>query len=624
MSKLEQSLEESLARLTSGEASVEECLSRYPEHAAELRPLLMAVTLLERGQEVRPTATFKSRTRAELMAHMRTHPRQAQPGLRTVLFPRGFGFALGQAFNAASGLAAIGVLVLGTITVLAQTALPGDALYRWKVGSEQVWRAVHLDPLETDLLLTDRRASELTSVAGTPEAEEIARQEYQQSLANLVTAYPSVDSQVAISAALQAQQDNLAEAGVSVPELDRLLTTLSTREARLLLDNQVTAISTGLVTYTLTITNAGPASPISATLISQLSPHETVVSISDSACTSPTGETVACTLDNLTANSSRNVSLTTAIDPCYTGTLTQTTTVNGPEHVITTANNQASAVSTITAPYPRPAEIVFVQSRTIEHDLSLVASDNRILNADLHGRAAAPAWSPDGTMLAFSGQSGISELGGIYGLGSGVWLVDVVSAQVGNPRQFVAQDHVNNIAWSPDGTKLAFEVAAPGLPSEIRVVKVSDGQEVGRFTGEQPAWYPDSQKLIIKSCTPDCGLWQVNLQGGSGRQITSGDTDSYPVWSPNGDYLAFSSQRDGNWEIYLLRQADGELLRLTRRPETDTTPVFDSCGQNIYLRTDAFGSWWITVMQLDGSDERKIQADVGPSEDWGLARPAVH
>ncbi len=624
MSKLEQILEESLARLANGEASLEECLSRYPEHAAELRPLLTAATLLERGQEVRPTTTFKSRTRAELMAHMRTHPRQTPARPWTPLFSRGFGFALGQVFNAASGFAAIAVLVLGTITVLAQTALPGDALYRWKVGSERVWRAVHLDPLETDLLLADRRVGELTSVAGNPEAEEIARQEYQQSLATLMAQYPAADSQAAISAALQEQQNNLTEAGVSVPELDRLLTSLSTREARLLLDNHVTAIGSGLITYTLTITNAGPASPISATLTSQLSPQERLVSISDSTCTSPTGETVACTLDNLTTNRARSLSLTTAIDPCYTGTLTQTATVNGPEHIITTVNNQAAAVSTITAPYPRPAQIVFVQSRTVEHDLSLMASDNRILNTDLHERAAAPAWSPDGSMLAFSGQSGISELGGIYGQGSGVWLVEVSNAQVRNPRQLVAQDHVNNIAWSPDGTRLAFEVAAPGLHREIRVVNAGDGQEVGRFPGEQPAWYPDSRGLIIKSCAPDCGLWQVNLQGGSGQQITSGDTDSYPIWSPNRDYLAFSSRRDGNWEIYLLRPADGELLRLTRRPETDTTPVFDSCGQNVYLRTDAFGSWWITVMKLDGSDERKIQADVGPSEDWGLARPAVH
>jgi Tol biopolymer transport system component len=242
----------------------------------------------------------------------------------------------------------------------------------------------------------------------------------------------------------------------------------------------------------------------------------------------------------------------------------------------------------------------------------------------LHLRAAAPAWSPDGTQLAFSGEAGISELGGIYDQGSGVWLVDIVEGEAQNAKQLVNEVHVSNIAWSPDGTKLAFEVAPPGLPHEIRVIKAGNGQEISRFPGEQPAWYSDNQKLIIKICAPDCGLWQVGLDGRKGQQITSGDTDSYPIWSPTGEYLAFSSHRDGDWEIYLLRPGDGELRRLTRRSGTDTTPVFDSCGQELYLRTDVYGGWRVTVMKLDGSDERKVQEGVGPSDDWGLARPAVH
>jgi hypothetical protein len=422
---------------------------------------------------------------------------------------------------------------------------------------------------------------------------------------------------------LAEQQNDLAQVGVKVPELDRLLTTLSTREAHLLLDNQVTAICQGLMTYTLTITNAGPASPITATLISKLSALETLVSINDAACAASGEDTVTCALDNLTPATPRTLSLTTAIDSCFTGVITQTATVTGPDNVITAVNNRAAAVSTITAPYPRQAQIVYAQSNGQVHELSLIASNNQMLNRDLHLRAAAPVWSPDGSRLAFSGESGISELGGVYSQGSGVWLVDIVKTRAINPRQLVAEAHVNNIAWSADGTKLAYEVAPPGLPHEIRIIKASDGQELSRFPGEQPAWYPDNQSLIIKSCAPDCGLWQVDLDGGNGRQITFGDTDSYPTWSPTGEYLAFSSHRDGNWEIYLLRPADGELLQLTQRPETDTTPVFDSCGQNIYLRTDAFGSWWITVMRLDGSDERKIQEGVGPSDDWGLARPAV-
>jgi TolB protein len=189
----------------------------------------------------------------------------------------------------------------------------------------------------------------------------------------------------------------------------------------------------------------------------------------------------------------------------------------------------------------------------------------------------------------------------------------------------MAQDHLKALDWSPDGAKLAVEVGIPNLPHEIVVLDAQDGQELSRFPGEQPAWSPDSRTLIIKSCSPGCGLWQVEIDGSPVKQITSNGTDSYPAWSPDGQYLAFSSlQRAGNWEIYWLRLADEHIFQVTDRPGTDTTPVFGPCGQEIYLRTDEYGSWWITAVKLDGSDEYKIREGVGPTNDWGLARPAVH
>lgn len=625
MSKLEEILDDCLARLASGEATPEECLALYPEHAAELRPLLTLPSRLEQGRLVQPSPAFKRRTRAQLAAYMHSHPRQKSARSWPALWPSGIGSAFGRAFNFAFGAAAILLLVLGTVTVLAQMALPGDALYRWKVASERAWRAVHRDPLNTDLLLAARRASELTQVVGDAQAEEAARQEYRQSLDTLMTEYPSPDSQEVISDALSEQQNDLAQAGLSVPELDRLLTKINPQQTNLLLANQVTAVENGLITYMLTVTNAGPARLVTATLFSRLSPGEKLVSASNAICTSSPFGTVTCTVDSLAAETPRTLNLTTAIDPCYAGVMTQTTTVTGTGPLVNIGtNNEAVAVATITAPFPRPAQVAYVQSSGQTHDLSLESSDNQILNLDFHTWAAAPAWSPDGQRLAFFGEGGISELGGVYSQGSGVWLVDLSGVQARNPRQLVALDHVKNIAWSPDETKLAFEVGPPGVSHEISVIRLSDGQEISRFAGEQPAWTPDSRQLVIKNCAPQCGLWQVNLDGSAGQRLTFEGSDSFPAWSPTGEYLAFSSQRDGDWEIYLLHMADGQVQRLTSRRGTDTTPVFGPCGQDLYLRTDVYGSWWVTVMKLDGSDERKIQEGVGPSDDWGLARPAVY
>ncbi|HEX9921957.1 MAG TPA: AAA-like domain-containing protein [Anaerolineae bacterium] len=274
---------------------------------------------------------------------------------------------------------------------------------------------------------------------------------------------------------------------------------------------------------------------------------------------------------------------------------------------------------------PRPATVVFVQSSGANHDLGLVNSDGVLLDLDLHRRAAAPAWSPNGGEVAFYGEEGISELGGIYAQGNGVWILNV---QSDSPRLLFQIDHITNMTWSPDGEKLAFEIGAPGVEiHSVVVIDARDGKEINRFPGEQPAWLPDSAELVIKSCAPECGLWRVGIDGSSSRLLTRDSTDSYPAISPNGEYLVFSSRfRNGDWEVYRvpLADPDAELVRLTNRPGTDTTPVFSPDGLEIYIRTDAFGGWQITAMAVDGSNERIIRADIGQSNDWGLARPAVN
>jgi hypothetical protein len=397
------------------------------------------------------------------------------------------------------------------------------------------------------------------------------------------------------------------------------------QEVNLQLDNEVTELANQIITYTLTLNNSGPTSPVSATLITQLSAAEKLISTSQADCAASADGVVSCKVDNLAAESPYNLTLTTVVDRCYAGVVSNTTTVNVAHNVVNTNSNDSTGASgIIVAPFPRYAQIAYVQSNGATHSLGLGVSDNRLLNGNLHLRAAAPAWSPDGAKLTFFGEEGVSELKGVYQQGNGVWLVDIVNDQAENPRLLVAQDHLKNITWSPDGTKLAFEVGLPDMPREVMVVDADSGQPMSRFAGEQPAWSPDSQKLVVRACLSECGLWLVNLDGSEGQQLTFDNSDSYPAWSPTGQYLAFSSQRDDDWEIYLLRLADGVLRRLTHRPGSDTTPVFGPCDDNIYLRTDAYGSWWITVMKLDGSDERKVQEGVGPSEDWGLARPAIH
>ncbi|MEW5960004.1 MAG: hypothetical protein AB1801_19965, partial [Chloroflexota bacterium] len=418
-----------------------------------------------------------------------------------------------------------------------------------------------------------------------------------------------------------------AEAQVIMPELEELLQKVTIQKANLSAAYAATEIETGRILYTLIVTNRGPASPVTATLVSSYLPAETLVSVEGIDCNisdSAEGRAV-CAVGELLADTPHVLTMTTTIDPCYSGILTNTVTITGLNNLINiNPANQIITESNIPLSFPNRANIAYVQSNGQRHELGLLNSTGQALNYNLHARAAAPAWSPDDSKMAFFGEEGISELGPMYGQGNGLWIIDVGEGQEQNPRQIVAQDHIKNIAWSPDGTKLAFEMGLPDQAHQIVVIDPRDGRQISSFPGEQPAWSADSQKLAIKSCAPACGLWQVNFDSSEAEQLTFEATDSYPAWSPTGEYLVFTSNRDDNWEIYRLNLADGQLLRLTHRPGSDITPVFGPCGQDIYVRTDQFGSWWITVMKLDGSDERKVLEGVGPSDDWGLARPAVH
>jgi Tol biopolymer transport system component len=263
-----------------------------------------------------------------------------------------------------------------------------------------------------------------------------------------------------------------------------------------------------------------------------------------------------------------------------------------------------------------------VQSDRNRHQLGLVSSAGVVNNVNLHLAAGAPAWSPDGAQIAFFGESGISELGELYRSGNGIWLVNPVNYSV---RSLLSMDHVKNINWSPDGRKLAFEFGPPNEAHQVLIIDPVDGRELGRFSGEQPAWNPDSNLLVIKSCAPECGLWQIGLDGSGGRLLTDGSTDSYPTWSPDGRYLAFTSRnRTGDWEIYRMTIPGGTLQQLTNRSGTDVSPIFSPDSLEIYFRSDAFGTWQLRAMSINGQNERLILSDIGVSDDWGLARPAIH
>ena len=211
MNDLEQVLEDCLTRLTEGRSTLEECLSSYPEHAAQLEPLLQnAAGLIQTSREIYISPIFKSCGRAKLTLHMLDHPHQKQKGLSFMW----------KHFAVSAAVLMLALLSVGTVR--AQSALPGDLFYSWKLTSERVWRGISPDRSQVDLLLADRRVREIVATADDPDHRDRAMHNYEEILIRLQSG-ADVDSEKEILSTLQSNQKSLKDAGLSVPQLDEYL-----------------------------------------------------------------------------------------------------------------------------------------------------------------------------------------------------------------------------------------------------------------------------------------------------------------------------------------------------------------------------------------------------------------
>jgi hypothetical protein len=202
---LEIILDTCLSQIGEGEASVEECLARYPEQAAQLKPLLHAATRLSRAREVMPDPSYKMRARSQLNVYMQQHPQRKR--ISPVFWRVSVAFATVMLLFLASG------------TAFAQQALPGDALYNWKLTSEHIWRFTSNDQLEYDILLSNRRVSELMEVSQDEIRRPSAIRNYEKLLIKFHNTQDPEDRERILSV-LRMQRERLLNAGIDISEIE--------------------------------------------------------------------------------------------------------------------------------------------------------------------------------------------------------------------------------------------------------------------------------------------------------------------------------------------------------------------------------------------------------------------
>ena len=224
MKSFDRILDTCLEQIAAGQSTIDQCLNENPQHRQELEPLLRAAEKVAGLRAIEPTAEFRQRDRRALEAHMSGNPR---PATGQGLFGRLFSNPT-AARRLATSMAAVALALVSTGTVLAQSALPGDPLYSWKLQTEQLWRPFSSEKTQYELHLSERRAEEYLAVYQSPELATRALQNYTKSLTELLIQLELRPDQVlSVYEGLLDQQEDLVAGGLTIPELDAVLRTLT-------------------------------------------------------------------------------------------------------------------------------------------------------------------------------------------------------------------------------------------------------------------------------------------------------------------------------------------------------------------------------------------------------------
>ncbi|HXN14759.1 MAG TPA: Tol-Pal system beta propeller repeat protein TolB [Usitatibacter sp.] len=259
-------------------------------------------------------------------------------------------------------------------------------------------------------------------------------------------------------------------------------------------------------------------------------------------------------------------------------------------------------------------KITYVLKRATRYELQVADADGFNAQSVLASNEPimSPAWSPDGSRLAYVSFDQKKPIVVVQNLAQGT-------------TRIVANFRGNNSApaWSPDGRYLAVALSKDGLTQVYRIA--SSGGDAERLTESsgidtQPAFSPDGQWIAF---TSDRGgspqIYRMPAIGGPAQRLTfEGSYNVGPRFSPDGKTIAFVSREGSRYRIASMELSTGQVQVLTDG-SLDDSPTFAPNGKMVLYEAQVGGRGQLAAVSGDGRVRQRLTSATGDVQDpaWG-------
>ena len=186
----------------------------------------------------------------------------------------------------------------------------------------------------------------------------------------------------------------------------------------------------------------------------------------------------------------------------------------------------------------------------------------------------------------------------------------------------ISQEPIMSPAWSPDGTRMAY-VSFQNKKPILFVQSLSASKQpapVAAYRGSNsaPAWSPDGKQLAaVLTRDGTSQIYLMNADGSNLRRLTaSGAIDTEPFFTPDGQSIYFTSDRGGSPQIYRMAASGGEPVRVTFDGDYNVSPRVSPDGKTLAFISRISGRFQLMAMDLENRQTQALtdgQRDESPT-----------